>query len=240
MCYEAGGPHGRRPEAAAPEATAAPASWPLLGTDHRTIQRCFERAVTHIKPAVHRVTVKGVRLPWMAQAGRASPAPRALLARLHVDRDSPPPLRRSPNRARSRAVPEALPAAEPRRRQPACRLFPQEQVCCCGAANWRSGHKQPPAMQKRLGQGQTYNPDRDRLLKRMSPSWSFRPEGSQAMSRARTWRSSIGRRRIKLIGCQRCPADSVRRCVFTGQPNSGMTNRARVGSLFASAPNRAR
>jgi hypothetical protein len=102
------------------------------------------------------------------------------------------------------------------------------------------GHKQPPAMQKRLGQGQTYNPDRDRLLKRMSPSRSFRPEGRQAMSRARTWRSSIGRRRIKLIGCQRCPADSVRRCVFTGQPNSGMTNRARVGSLFASAPNRAR
>jgi hypothetical protein len=25
------------------------------------------------------------------------------------------------------------------------------------------GHKQPPALQKRLGEGQTYSPDRDRL-----------------------------------------------------------------------------
>jgi hypothetical protein len=41
------------------------------------------------------------------------------------------------------------------------------QTGCCTAANEVKGHKQPPALQKRvqkrLGQGQTFSPDRDRL-----------------------------------------------------------------------------
>jgi hypothetical protein len=61
------------------------------------------------------------------------------------------------------------------------------------------GHKRPTALQKRLGQGQTYSPDRDRML--IQP-WEIADAADRVHRGAREvrWRGRLRRARNRVSG----------------------------------------